>query len=347
MRENLVKLSIFIITSYSLATLVDLAGTRGLHSLLWGFLRMWSPSVAAILCLYIFREDLAESLRRFIGFRGHALKWFFSAPLLVYLALAIYVVIAYPAGFFSVEAYVDDVSKRLLESGVVRDVESARSIALLTLYANIGLGYIAGLTINSLFALGEEIGWRGYLYNLLKDKPTHVSSMAIGVVWGYWHAPAIILLGFNYQIERFVGALLLFPALTTVLTYTLISLVRVSGSILPAASLHGTLNALWSLTILASYLSQREKELYLGVGVLGIVSWLLVALMIYALRRARVIRETSLKEDLKPDSETRDPWQSGGFRVESTLSELSRESQNSSDSSVFSLSQSFSDSPAG
>jgi membrane protease YdiL (CAAX protease family) len=38
--------------------------------------------------------------------------------------------------------------------------------------------------------LGEEIGWRGYALNQLQK--THsplISSLIIGTVWGFWHAP--------------------------------------------------------------------------------------------------------------------------------------------------------------
>jgi membrane protease YdiL (CAAX protease family) len=101
---------------------------------------------------------------------------------------------------------------------------------------------IAGYTINAFFALGEELGWRGYLRKTLKNKKLLPSSLIIGAVWGAWHFP-LILIGHNYPQHRAagVGMMIVFCILLTpVMMYMVIK----SKSILPAAVFHGTNNAI-------------------------------------------------------------------------------------------------------
>jgi len=58
-------------------------------------------------------------------------------------------------------------------------------------------GLFAGDTLNALFGFGEEAGWRGYLLHEWKHMQFWKASLFIGLIWGIWHAP-LILLGYNY-----------------------------------------------------------------------------------------------------------------------------------------------------
>ena len=52
--------------------------------------------------------------------------------------------------------------------------------------------------INMLLAVGEEAGWRGFLYPALGERMSHRrAAILTGVVWGLWHAP-LIAMGYNY-----------------------------------------------------------------------------------------------------------------------------------------------------
>ena len=57
-------------------------------------------------------------------------------------------------------------------------------------------GLIAGVTINAVAAFGEEYGWRNYLVGALRDVKFPKAALFIGVVWGIWHFP-LILMGHN------------------------------------------------------------------------------------------------------------------------------------------------------
>jgi membrane protease YdiL (CAAX protease family) len=55
---------------------------------------------------------------------------------------------------------------------------------------------LAALTINIPFMLGEELGWRGYLFHATPHFRGLHRVLFTGVTWGFWHAP-LILLGHN------------------------------------------------------------------------------------------------------------------------------------------------------
>lgn len=50
------------------------------------------------------------------------------------------------------------------------------------------------LSINFIFAIGEEIGWRGFLLNQLKNNISNfwIRSSFVGIIWGIWHLPIYI-----------------------------------------------------------------------------------------------------------------------------------------------------------
>ena len=57
-------------------------------------------------------------------------------------------------------------------------------------------GLLNGITINAVFAFGEEIAWRGFLMKEFKGRKFLTAALWIGIIWGFWHAP-IILNGHN------------------------------------------------------------------------------------------------------------------------------------------------------
>lgn len=119
----------------------------------------------------------------------------------------------------------------------------ATALALMALQA-----LLAGATVNTFAAFGEEAGWRGLLQHELAPVGFWPSSLLIGLVWGVWHAP-IILAGYNYpQHPRAgVGMMVVF----TLLLAPILSYVRWrAGSVLAPSVLHGVLNATTGLAVL-------------------------------------------------------------------------------------------------
>ena len=101
-------------------------------------------------------------------------------------------------------------------------------------------GLLAGLTINALFAFGEEYGWRGVLAEELRPLGRVRANLLTGVLWGLWHAP-IIMLGHNYGSEWGWGIPMM-VLWTTPLAFLLSWVRERAGSVLAPAILHGAYN---------------------------------------------------------------------------------------------------------
>ncbi|MDO4804589.1 MAG: type II CAAX endopeptidase family protein [Lachnospiraceae bacterium] len=101
--------------------------------------------------------------------------------------------------------------------------------------------------INMLFALGEEAGWRGFLYPQLKAGHGRKNGLLFGgIIWGMWHWPLIWLIGYEYGSEYFgypVTGMLLFCIITIALGVFCDWLYERSGSIWLPALFHGAFNA--------------------------------------------------------------------------------------------------------
>ncbi|MCD6323860.1 MAG: CPBP family intramembrane metalloprotease [Desulfurococcales archaeon] len=148
---------------------------------------------------------------------------------------------------------------------------------------------MAGLTINAFFAFGEEIGWRGLLQSELTWKlGKYLTPLIVGVIWGLWHAPLIILFGYEYQYHRDALGVAAFTAFAVIWGCILYEVRSWSGSILPPAVLHGTLNAVASLSFMALPIRDTLIGVPVGVfGMLGALTALALMLIIKALRIPR------------------------------------------------------------
>ena len=107
--------------------------------------------------------------------------------------------------------------------------------------------------INAFVALGEEIGWRGFLYPQLKARFGCVRGLVLGgIVWGAWHWPLIALIGYEYgaaagNAAGYVGypvlGMLVFCVFTVALGIFCDWVFERSDSIWLPALLHGAINA--------------------------------------------------------------------------------------------------------
>ncbi len=108
-------------------------------------------------------------------------------------------------------------------------------------------GLLAGITVNAIAAFGEEYGWRNYLVGTLREVKFWKAALFIGFVWGIWHFP-LILLGHNYPNEPQWGVLLM-VAMCILLGTVELYFVLKSRSMIVAAIMHGTINAVSGMTI--------------------------------------------------------------------------------------------------
>lgn len=131
---------------------------------------------------------------------------------------------------------------------------------------------------NMIFAVGEEVGWRGYLLSKFMEKNSlEISLIIVGIIWALWHAPLIIFIGYNYPSLRIYGLFLFIPfciAHGIILAWLRL---RSGGIVLPALG-HGAVNA---FSWLGTYLYPNNDLLNLLVGIPGISIASLLALIAY------------------------------------------------------------------
>jgi membrane protease YdiL (CAAX protease family) len=136
-----------------------------------------------------------------------------------------------------------------------------------------------------LFALGEEIGWRGYfLPVLLKMMSQRKAFLLHGLLWGLGHAP-LIALGFNFGSDYWgapVTGILMMTLVCIVLGTWLAYVTIQSQSILPAVIFHGAGNVIGELPVLVSFLSISPLVGPNPTGIVGMSGLLLGAIFLFA-----------------------------------------------------------------
>jgi len=282
--KNLQGLLVYIAVAYTIAYLMDIPVILKIVEMKYVPLilaaRMYAPFLAVITVIVLTRKPILRELKE-LGIRLSTknLKYFFIGAGVPYAVYALGTLYAYLLGFRVVNP--------------IAELPLAKMFGPITVLITTLVGtYVAAITINTAFALGEEIGWRGYLYILLRPKfGTTLSSIIIGTIWALWHAPLILFLGYNYPHHRDIVGLGMFILICSVWSYIMLYLREVSGSVLPAATMHGAINALAGLMKLTVDI---EDELYsMPVGMLSLLASLTVAIIVATIPRTKVLTSSS------------------------------------------------------
>lgn len=139
---------------------------------------MWSPGVSGLLTRLIFQRNL----------RGHGFGWgkwkyqFASYWIPLAYASAVYLP-AWFAGYF-------DRDSRALASFAHRFPQLPHAATLPAFFLFVAT---AGVLLSCVSALGEELGWRGFLVpELAKVLPFPKVAVLSGIIWALWHYPIIL-----------------------------------------------------------------------------------------------------------------------------------------------------------
>ncbi len=107
---------------------------------------------------------------------------------------------------------------------------------------NLALSFLQISLIGAFFALGEEFGWRGYLQGKMIEEHGLIKGLVLlGLIWGYWHLP-IILMGFSFPNIPVLGGLVLFPISTVFMAVYFYWIYQRSRSIWAPVLSHGAFN---------------------------------------------------------------------------------------------------------
>ncbi|WP_135829404.1 CPBP family intramembrane glutamic endopeptidase [Halorussus halobius] len=258
------RLGLFVgVLALAAAALLLVARAAGVSPVALAPVYMFSPLVAGLaVCL---RWDVPLST---VGLRLGRPRWLLAGAVtaipLVVLALALSVAI--PG--IGLDLTVDPVAGVPIPSGALGVV------------ATLGVALALGATLNAVVAFGEEFGWRGYLLWELAPLGFWRASLAIGALWGVWHAP-IIVAGYNYPSFPVVGVgaiIVACVAFSPVYTYLTVR----AESVLAATLLHGVFNGSAGLVVAYAVTDDAVlSELVASpVGAAGVLAFGLAALAI-------------------------------------------------------------------
>ncbi|MCX8096993.1 MAG: CPBP family intramembrane metalloprotease [Spirochaetes bacterium] len=290
------KIIIFIVISFTFSWIVALAiwilginkGENRLILTLLGVVYMFGPAIGAIVSQKVSGEKV---LSLGVSFKPN-IWWLIGISLTLAISL-LNIIISHllGSGFnsnweqFKESLYLmygkDQASGSIL--GPVDKLGKLFNYNVFIFYLfSIIMGVIAGLSLNSIIAFGEELGWRGLMYNELKDSGFVKSSFLIGLTWGVWHAP-IISLGHNFPMHPFEGIFMMIVfciAMSFIMNYFRYR----SNSVVLSSMMHGTFNGVAGLYIYTNYL--KNDILYNITGVSGIIAIILVLLFILIFDRS-------------------------------------------------------------
>lgn len=242
-------IALFLAISFTLAWLfaLPLWFGEGLASpwfMLVAVAIMMTPAIAALIVVF-FVERPAQRARalgltpfrplgRFIAYCALGIV----VPIgLVLVALPVGALLGvYPADFVNFSAFEELLTAQAAAAG---GAELPIPVGLIIALQLIALPLTA--FINLIPALGEELGWRGWLLPKLLPLGTVPAILISGVIWGLWHAP-LILLGYNYPgVPGWLG--LSAMVVLCILIGAVFGWLRIrSESVWPAALAHAAFN---------------------------------------------------------------------------------------------------------
>ena len=137
---------------------------------------------------------------------------------------------------------------------------------------------------NMIPAVGEEAGWRGYMMPRLKERLGLLNGRLLGgIIWGVWHWPLMLLVGYEYG-TNYLGAPLLGLVVWCVVCFALNTLLdwlyEKTGCIWVPAIAHGALNAVASMPVVLTDPAEASYYTVLGpmpIGLIGMLPVLAVA----------------------------------------------------------------------
>ncbi|GAA0212200.1 CPBP family intramembrane glutamic endopeptidase [Halobaculum roseum] len=153
----------------------------------------------------------------------------------------------------------------------------------------LGAMVAVGATVNAVAGFGEEFGWRGYLLWELAPLGFWRASLAIGTVWGVWHAPLVVA-GYNYPSFPVVGVFALTVACIAMTPLFVYVVVR-SRSVVPAAVFHGVFNAVGIVGYAATDDAVLRQLVASEGGLVGVTVFGVVAVGIASTGTPRLSRD--------------------------------------------------------
>ena len=235
---------------------------------------MFCPMVAALLVQKVWLHQPTGIGWKVKGKRRYWLAAWFGPAVLTVLGAVLYFAV-FPSrldlsGSWLVTAYGGEMDADTLRSQL--GVSTGSYLLQTGLFA-----VLLAPVINMFPALGEEVGWRGYMMPRLKEWFGVLNARLLGgVIWGVWHWPLMLLVGYEYG-TNYLGAPVLGLVVWCVFCFALNTLLDIlyekTGCIWVPAMAHGAVNAIATLPTVLTYPADAYYNV-LGPMPIGLISML-------------------------------------------------------------------------
>lgn len=230
LKPVLIFLSITLALSAIFYFLIIYSGTLGGGRGQYVMGLMWCPGISALITMKILKRNISD-----LGWKWGKTKY----QIWSYLIPVLYAFIAYLAiwvfgwgGFYNKE-FVNS----LTESYGLGPIGNGFTIVLYVVLLGI-FGTIRSMSS----ALGEEIGWRGFLVPELYNRYGFTkTSLISGLIWGVWHLPILLFADYNSGTPSWY-AMTCFMVLIVSMSFIYTWFRMKSGSLWTAVLLHATHN---------------------------------------------------------------------------------------------------------
>src|SRR5882724_6875662 len=205
------------------------AHTLGAGAGLFVFGIMWCPALAGMATLKLNGRDLSDLGWKWPQTTYAVQSWFIP---LLYATIAYVIVWASGFGGFPNHEFMDHLVPLI---GLRLSPQLSTVIYVL-------IAGTFGVVKSVASALGEEIGWRGFLVpELFKTTSFTVTALISGVVWSCWHYPLLIWGDYNSGTPTWYG-LTCFTLMLVSISFVFAWLRLKSGSLWTRALLHASHN---------------------------------------------------------------------------------------------------------
>jgi membrane protease YdiL (CAAX protease family) len=190
---------------------------------------MWCPGIAAILTCLIRRRPLSS-----LGWRW---RWRYQA--ISYLIPIVYAGVAY--AFVWATGLGGVPNPKVLEHAFYSRLSPQTPATVRLIVFVLATGTL-GMIPSTISALGEEIGWRGFLVPELAKMTSFTRTALIsGVIWTAWHVPILVFADYNSGTPTWYG-LSCFAVMVIGISFVFAWMRLKSGSLWTGAFLHASHN---------------------------------------------------------------------------------------------------------
>jgi membrane protease YdiL (CAAX protease family) len=254
---------------------LNLSGGRGEGMRLYVTGLMWCPALAALLACRMARIPVAQ-----LGWRwpGARVQWAAYLLPLAYCLLGYGAAWSLGLGSFAPAEYGAYAGKMLGMPGL-----PAWSHVLLM----VGLQASAGFALSCASALGEEIGWRGWLAPALHARFGFAGgAAATGLLWATWHVPVLFWMNFGGETPKSY-AIACFTLSLVAISFVYSWFRMRTASLWPAVFLHASHNAF--MTPVFTMLTGDSGHTAYAIDEFGFLLVISSALLALAAWRARAL----------------------------------------------------------